>query len=128
MCSAAERYSLCYAKDAVKRRNTACRQGGGELSLTEIFSFMHPFHVSGADVSGGFCGPAGAPALGGMFLLASVPVLAELIRGKITLQKVLCVRPNQSKLAMAICTVRVSAPVQGKGLCRGDWGRVGPTL
>lgn len=40
-CSAMERYSLCYAKDNVKRRNTECRQGGDELSVREI-SFMHP--------------------------------------------------------------------------------------
>lgn len=34
-----------------------------------------------ADLSGGFCDPAVAPALGGMFLFASVPVLAELTQG-----------------------------------------------
>lgn len=88
---------------------------------------MHPFHMAGANLSAGFCDPARAPALGGMFLLASVPVLAELIRGKITLQRMLCVQPNQP-CAMAVCMLRVSAPVQGKGLCHRGWGRVGPAL
>ena len=39
---------LCQGQRA-KRRNTECRQGGGELSLTDIFSFMRPFHMAGAD-------------------------------------------------------------------------------
>lgn len=62
-------------------------QGGDELSPTQIFSFMHPFHsMAGANLSGGFHDPARVPALGGVFLLAPVPVLAELIQGKTTLQ------------------------------------------
>lgn len=51
MCSAMERYRLCYAKDIAKRRNTECRQRGAELSLTDVYSFMHPFHMAGADLS-----------------------------------------------------------------------------
>lgn len=60
-------------------------QEGDELSPAQIFSFMHPFHsVAGANLNEGFHDPARAPALGGVFLLAPVPVLAELIQGKIT--------------------------------------------
>lgn len=33
--SATVKYSLCYTKDRGKRRNTECRQRGGELSVTQ---------------------------------------------------------------------------------------------
>lgn len=86
-CSAVERNSLCYAKDRMKGRNTECGREGMNCPPVRIFFFMHPFYsMAGANLSGGFHDPAKAPALGGIFLVAPVPVLAELIQGKITLQ------------------------------------------
>lgn len=84
-CSGKEQLVLCQGQNEGKEHRVW--QGGDELSPIRIFFFMHPFHsMAGANLSGGFHDPAKAPALGGIFLVAPVPVLAELIQGKITLQ------------------------------------------
>lgn len=84
-CSGKEQLVLCQGQNEGKEHRVW--QGGDELSPVRIFFFMHPFHsMAGANLSGGFHDPAKAPALGGIFLVAPVPVLAELIQGKITLQ------------------------------------------
>lgn len=84
-CSGKEQLVLCQGQNEGKEHRVW--QGGDELSPIRIFFFMHPFHsMAGANLSGGFHDPAKAPALGGIFLVAPVPVLAELIQRKITLQ------------------------------------------
>lgn len=122
-CSGKEQLVLCQGQNEGKEHRVW--QGGDELSPVRIFFFMHPFHsMAGANLSGGFHDPAKAPALGGIFLVAPVPVLAN--SGKNNLANVLCVGPNQPHV-LAVCVARDSAWCKGRGCFTGA-GKAGPAL